>query len=231
MSATDHTLATVTVFDEASNRHDVEAVMKLMTDDVVFENTSGGRFEGRQAVRGVLTRAFELMSTGWFETEGRASHPQLVAVRTALGTTDRPPYIPASQIAPGGPGLRPWSGSPPACLSPGTRRGSGRRGARTIGRRRPNPRRRQRPAERIGSARTQPTGAQSCSPVEVNGFGYRPRPSWSAVSSSSRGPEGCPPRSSLPVRGRTLLQQFLEPPQVRFDLGGIGGEGLVGHAG
>jgi ketosteroid isomerase-like protein len=35
----------------------------------VFENTSGGRFEGQAAVRGVLVRAFELMSAGRFDTE------------------------------------------------------------------------------------------------------------------------------------------------------------------
>ena len=34
--------------------------MELMTDDVVFENTSGGRFEGQDCVRAVLARAFEL---------------------------------------------------------------------------------------------------------------------------------------------------------------------------
>ena len=56
-------------FNEAFNRHDIEAVMGLMTDDVIFENTSGGRFEGQESVRAVLTRAFELMSAGWFDTE------------------------------------------------------------------------------------------------------------------------------------------------------------------
>jgi uncharacterized protein (TIGR02246 family) len=56
-------------FNEAFNRHDIEAVMGLMTDDVVFENTSGGRFEGQESVRAVLARAFELMLTSWFETE------------------------------------------------------------------------------------------------------------------------------------------------------------------
>jgi limonene-1,2-epoxide hydrolase len=69
MSASANALSTVEIFNEAFNRHDVDAVMKFMTDDVVFENTSGGRFEGHAAVRGVLTRAFDLMSTGWFETE------------------------------------------------------------------------------------------------------------------------------------------------------------------
>ena len=51
------------------NQKDVEAVMEMMTPDVVFENTSGGRFEGQETVRAVLDRAFGLMSAGWFETE------------------------------------------------------------------------------------------------------------------------------------------------------------------
>ena len=56
-------------FNDAFNRHDVKAVMELMTDDVLFENTGGGRFEGQEAVGAILARAFELMSNGWFETE------------------------------------------------------------------------------------------------------------------------------------------------------------------
>jgi uncharacterized protein (TIGR02246 family) len=69
MGATGQTLATIESFNEAFNRRDVEAVLGLMTDDAVFENTSGGRFEGREAVGAVLTRAFELMSRGRFDTE------------------------------------------------------------------------------------------------------------------------------------------------------------------
>ncbi|MDP9353314.1 MAG: nuclear transport factor 2 family protein [Chloroflexota bacterium] len=34
MSAKEQTLVTIKLFNEAFNRHDVEAVMKLMTDDV-----------------------------------------------------------------------------------------------------------------------------------------------------------------------------------------------------
>lgn len=56
-------------FNEAFNRQDIDAVMGMMTDDVVFESTSGGRFEGQQSVRAVLVRAFELMRSGGFETE------------------------------------------------------------------------------------------------------------------------------------------------------------------
>ena len=63
------TLGTVARFNEAFNKKDVAAVMEMMTSDVIFENTSGGRFEGQVAVRTVLERAFQLMSQGWFETE------------------------------------------------------------------------------------------------------------------------------------------------------------------
>ena len=38
-TATAETLATIERFNDAFNRHDVDAVMTLMTDDVVFENT------------------------------------------------------------------------------------------------------------------------------------------------------------------------------------------------
>jgi len=69
MTPTDQTLATIEAFNEAFNLHDINAVLKLTTEDIVFENTSGGRFEGQEAVRAVLTRAFELMSLGWFATE------------------------------------------------------------------------------------------------------------------------------------------------------------------
>jgi ketosteroid isomerase-like protein len=65
----EHTVATIERFNDAFNRHDIDAVMGMMTDDVAFENTSGARFEGQAAVRAVLTRAFELMRTGWFDTE------------------------------------------------------------------------------------------------------------------------------------------------------------------
>jgi limonene-1,2-epoxide hydrolase len=69
VSATKQILATIELFNEAFNRHDVDAVMKLMTPDIIFENTSGGRFEGQDVVHAVLTRAFDLMSVGGFDTE------------------------------------------------------------------------------------------------------------------------------------------------------------------
>lgn len=49
------TRAAIDRFNDALNRHDVDAVMAAMTDDCVFENTwpppDGERFEGQSAVR------------------------------------------------------------------------------------------------------------------------------------------------------------------------------------
>jgi ketosteroid isomerase-like protein len=48
------TRATVERFNEAFNRHDIDAVAALLTDDTIFEDTSptpdGRRFEGKTAV-------------------------------------------------------------------------------------------------------------------------------------------------------------------------------------
>ena len=48
-------LDVVNRFGEALNANDIDAVMALMTDDCLFENTSpfpdGERFEGQAAVR------------------------------------------------------------------------------------------------------------------------------------------------------------------------------------
>jgi len=49
------TASTVDRFNDAFNRHDVDAIMALMTDDCVFENTEpapdGQRYAGQAAVR------------------------------------------------------------------------------------------------------------------------------------------------------------------------------------
>ena len=60
-------------FNEAFNRHDVDAIMALMTDDCVFEDTQprpdGTRYEGQAAVRGYWERFFASSPTAHFETE------------------------------------------------------------------------------------------------------------------------------------------------------------------
>jgi ketosteroid isomerase-like protein len=69
---TTSTLATVDAFNEAFNRHDVDAVMTLMTDDVVFENTAppdGERFVGQDAVRAAWTSFFASSPSAHFDAE------------------------------------------------------------------------------------------------------------------------------------------------------------------
>jgi ketosteroid isomerase-like protein len=61
-SVDSRTIAAVQRFNDAFNRHDVPAIMALMTEDCVFENTTpppdGERFEGQAAVRAVWESLF-----------------------------------------------------------------------------------------------------------------------------------------------------------------------------
>src|SRR5687767_13703632 len=72
-TATAETLTTIERFNDAFNRHDVDAVMALMTDDVVFENTSpppdGERYEGQAAVRSLWERFFAESPYARFDAE------------------------------------------------------------------------------------------------------------------------------------------------------------------
>ena len=67
------TLEAIERFNEAFGRHDVDGVMKAMTDDCVFENTcpppDGERYEGKESVRGFWVRFFRSSPSAVFETE------------------------------------------------------------------------------------------------------------------------------------------------------------------
>ena len=69
----DSTEALIIQFNEAFNRHEVEGVMDLMTDDCVFENTNpppdGARFEGAEAVRAYWQKFFAANPDAHFEIE------------------------------------------------------------------------------------------------------------------------------------------------------------------
>jgi cation diffusion facilitator family transporter len=68
----DATIAAVERFNEAFNRHDVDAVMAAMTDDCVFENTSppnGQRYEGQAQVRAAWEEFFAASPTAHFDGE------------------------------------------------------------------------------------------------------------------------------------------------------------------
>ncbi len=60
-------------FQDAWNRHDVDEVMDLMTEDCVFESTSpppdGERVEGSPAMRAFWTRFFEQSPQAFIEIE------------------------------------------------------------------------------------------------------------------------------------------------------------------
>lgn len=72
-SQTQITLETVDKFNAAFNFHDIDGIMALMTDDVVFENTrpapDGERFEGQEKVRAFWVQMFERSPYAKFETE------------------------------------------------------------------------------------------------------------------------------------------------------------------
>jgi ketosteroid isomerase-like protein len=66
------TVAAVDTFNEAFNRHDVDAVMAAMTDDCVFESTSppmGERHVGQSAVRAAWEDFFGSTPTAQFDAE------------------------------------------------------------------------------------------------------------------------------------------------------------------
>lgn len=67
------TLATIDSFNLAFDRHDVDAIMALMTEDCVFESTSpspdGGRYEGQEAVRAAWDDLFRSAPNATFATE------------------------------------------------------------------------------------------------------------------------------------------------------------------
>src|SRR5262245_28858855 len=79
------TLVVIERFNAAFNRHDVDAVMGLMTDDVVFENTSpppdGERHEGQAAVRAYWERFFAESPTARFEIEEQFAAGDRAVVR------------------------------------------------------------------------------------------------------------------------------------------------------
>jgi ketosteroid isomerase-like protein len=67
------TLDVIDRFNEAFNKHDVDAVMALMTDDVIFDNTSpspdGELYQGQAAVRAFWERFFASSPNARFEAE------------------------------------------------------------------------------------------------------------------------------------------------------------------
>lgn len=94
------TRAVVDRFNEAFNRHDVDAVMALMTDDCVFENTNpppdGERQEGQAAVRAVWEALFAATPSARFAAEEFVAQGDRCTVRwryTWVDSTGNPGHI------------------------------------------------------------------------------------------------------------------------------------------
>lgn len=70
---TKETLETIDRFNDAFNRHDVDAIMAAMSEDCVFENTSpapdGEKYVGQAAVRAFWDSFFSSSPHAQFETE------------------------------------------------------------------------------------------------------------------------------------------------------------------
>ena len=79
-------------FAEAWNRHDLDALMSMMTDDCVFEasagpHVNGQRSEGREAVRAAYAAVFEAFPDArWANARHVVSHNRAVSEWTFTGT-------------------------------------------------------------------------------------------------------------------------------------------------
>lgn len=88
--ATDENMTKLTTevierFNAAFNAHDVDAVMSLMTEEVIFENTEprpdGARFAGQAAVRAYWEQFFAGSPHAHFDTEELVAYGDRAFVR------------------------------------------------------------------------------------------------------------------------------------------------------
>jgi len=79
------TIEVINQFSDAFNRHDVQAVMTLMTEDCIFENTypapDGERFEGQEAVRHFWEEFFSSSPDAVFQSEEMIAHEDRYVTR------------------------------------------------------------------------------------------------------------------------------------------------------
>lgn len=86
------TVAVIRQFNEAFNRHDIQAIMTMMTEDCVFENTypspDGTRLEGQEAVRTAFAQFFQSSPQAKFKTEEIFASGDRCVVRWLYSWTD-----------------------------------------------------------------------------------------------------------------------------------------------
>ena len=92
VAQTASTVEVINQFNDAFNRHDVQAVMALMTEDCVFENTypppDGERFEGQEAVRRFWEEFFRSSPDAVFQSEEMFAHEDRCVIRWRYSWTN-----------------------------------------------------------------------------------------------------------------------------------------------
>jgi|SRR5579862_3648900 len=85
VAETTSTIEVINRFNEAFNQHDVPAMMALMTENCVFDNTypppDGERFEGAEAVRRFWEEFFRSSPDAFFQTEEMFAHADRCVIR------------------------------------------------------------------------------------------------------------------------------------------------------
>jgi steroid delta-isomerase-like uncharacterized protein len=84
--------AVIAKYNEAWNRHDVDAILAMHTEDSVFENhTSGGKGTGKAAIRAILEAVFATFPDLHFEGRRLYACDDLVVQEwTAIATHTKP---------------------------------------------------------------------------------------------------------------------------------------------
>jgi steroid delta-isomerase-like uncharacterized protein len=92
VAQTESTVEVINKFNEAFNRHDVPAVMALMTEDCIFDNTypqpDGERFEGQEAVGRFWEEFFGSSPDAVFEAEEMFAHGDRCVIRWRYNWTN-----------------------------------------------------------------------------------------------------------------------------------------------
>ena len=92
IAQTTSTIEVINQFNEAFGRHDVPAIMALMTEDCIFENTypapDGERFEGRTAVGRFWEEFFRSSPDAVFAAEEMFAHDDRCVIRWRYNWTN-----------------------------------------------------------------------------------------------------------------------------------------------
>lgn len=103
--------ATIERYSDAWNRHDLDAIVALHTDDAVFENhTSGGRAVGKADIRKLIAGVFETFPDLRFSTRRAYFRDGLAVVEwTATATHSKPITRNGRTLPPSGKSVS-WNG-------------------------------------------------------------------------------------------------------------------------